>query len=76
MRIINDPFFLNWLSCHTQQEIAEQVGMTRTAVEMKLTKMAELPKLSKLSADHSDFEPPIYNILIKFYKNRQHCQKL
>lgn len=38
---------LMWLSCHTQEEIAEAMGMPRTTIEGILTEMARLRFPSK-----------------------------
>jgi transposase len=59
----NKRIFSFWLSCHTQEEIAERVGISQKAVDLVLEETAEVPKLLKPSADHlTDFEVPIYNI--------------
>ena len=56
-----------WLACWTEEEIAKEEGMPRTTVETllkELTKMANLPKPSKVLADFADpdFQVPLYNI--------------
>lgn len=57
-----------WMACHTQQEIADEVGVTHSTVINVLSKMEELPKLTKPTADHLvDFKVPIYNVW-KFQK--------
>jgi hypothetical protein len=49
------------MACHTQEEIAEAVGIPRTTIEQVLTKSAEMPESSKPAASHlTDFDPPIY----------------
>ncbi len=40
------------MTCHTQEEIAEREGISRTSVEEVLTEMAELPKSSQPTAEH------------------------
>jgi DNA modification methylase len=61
-----EKIFSMYLACHTQEEIAEEVGVTRDQVQTEtesLCNLANLPKSTKLSAEHeSDFDPPIYNI--------------
>ncbi len=53
-----------WLACHTQEEIAEAVGVTdQTVANVVSLKTENLPELEKAAANHLvDFEPPIYNI--------------
>ncbi len=62
----NQRIFDLWLACHTQQEIADTLGIPKGTVDALCLEMAKSPNLSKAelaAADHaSDFEPPIYNI--------------
>ena len=62
----NRRIFDLWLSCRTEEEIANEVGITKQAVSLVCQEMADLPKLDKPSqaaADHAtDFDIPIYNI--------------
>jgi transcriptional regulator with XRE-family HTH domain len=52
-----------WLSCHTQEEIAEREGVTKETVSNICQEMADLQKYDKALAEHAtDFETPIYNI--------------
>jgi hypothetical protein len=52
-----------WLSCHTQQEIAQEVGCSKTLVNEVCSEMADLPKANKPASDHiTDFETPAYNV--------------
>lgn len=53
-----------WLACHTQEDIAEAVGLTDRGVAKIITKQtAELPKVRKPHADHLvEFTPPLYNV--------------
>ena len=54
-----------WLACWTQQEIAEEVGITQGEVAKSIPNgnLAELNKTQQAAADHAtDFAPPIYNI--------------
>ena len=52
-----------WLACYTQEEIAEQVGITSQGVGLVLKETAELPEVSKPYALHQvDFDPPLYNV--------------
>jgi hypothetical protein len=47
------------MACYTQQEIAEQEGITQLAVTLVLQETAELPKLVKPDAEHAEpFEVP------------------
>ncbi len=50
-----------WLACHTQQEIAEAVGMTQRGIDVILEETAKLPKLLKsaqsLATHATDFDP-------------------
>lgn len=55
-----------WLACHTQQEIADEVGVSQPEIAEEVKESSELdkcPKLIKLSALHDDdFTPPLYDI--------------
>lgn len=59
-----ERIFGMWLACHTQEEIAEAVGVPRQTLDGLLPKMEELPNSAKVAANHqdADFTPPIYNI--------------
>ncbi|MBN1220086.1 MAG: hypothetical protein JXM69_14255 [Anaerolineae bacterium] len=53
-----------WLACHTQEEIAAEVGVSQQAIAIEIEeiqKNAELPKLVKVQF-LDDFEIPIYNV--------------
>lgn len=50
-----------WMSCYTQEEIANKVGMTRDEIRGILGNPAKLPKSPKFSFQ-DDFTPPIYNV--------------
>lgn len=55
-----------WLSCHTQEEIAEEVGCdqatTSRICDEFMQKVLE-NQMHKAAADHAtDFDPPLYNI--------------
>ena len=68
----NKRIFDLWLSCHTQEEIAERENVDQHTVRDILGKMAELPETLKPIANHLvDFDVPIYNIWI----NRNYCGK-
>ena len=55
--------FNMWLSCHTQEEIADVVGLSRSQVGEILTESAKLPKSAEAAANHLvDFEIPLYNV--------------
>jgi hypothetical protein len=45
-----------WLACHTQQEIADAVGVTDQTIanEVETLNLEALPKLEKLAALHED----------------------
>jgi hypothetical protein len=59
----NKRIFDLWLACHTQEEIAEEVGVTKETVSEICQKSAELPESDKPAASHlTDFEVPIYNV--------------
>ncbi|MBI4962468.1 MAG: ParB N-terminal domain-containing protein [Desulfomonile tiedjei] len=52
-----------WLSCHTQEEIAEQENVTKSVVNEICSEMANLPEANKPVASHLvDFTPPLYNV--------------
>jgi hypothetical protein len=52
------------MACHTQEEIAEAVGLNATDKALRISgNPEELPKNQKSAADHlTDFDPPIYNV--------------
>lgn len=55
--------FESWLACYTQEEIAEQEGMTHQMISQVLQEMADLPEIAKPIASHLvDFTPPLYNV--------------
>jgi hypothetical protein len=53
------------MACHTQEEIAEDVGLPQQTVADKITENGNIAKLgnpAQAAADHAtDFKPPIYN---------------
>ena len=55
-----------WMQCHTQEEIAEAVGIPRKTVDDILGGfggLADFAKTDQSAAEHAtDFEPPLYNI--------------
>lgn len=55
-----------WLACHTQEAIADAVGIPQESVRNSLSQngnLADLAKPALAAAEHAtDFEPPIYNI--------------
>lgn len=54
-----------WLACWTQQEIADEVGVTQAEIAKSIPNgdLAELNKSDRAAAEHAtDFEVPIYNI--------------
>ncbi len=62
----NRHIFDLWLACHTQQEIANAVGVPQKTVDDTLSEfgnLANLAKTDRVAAEHATgFEPPIYNI--------------
>lgn len=62
----NKRIFDMWLACHTQQEIADAVGVDRKDVERSLGQfgnIAEMSKSDQSAAEHAtDFQAPIYNV--------------
>ena len=50
-----------WLSCHTQQEIAEQLGIAQQTVNEWVKSFTE-NSAAEVSVFSSDFDPPIYNV--------------
>ncbi|NUO10029.1 MAG: ParB/RepB/Spo0J family partition protein [Candidatus Brocadia sp.] len=60
-----DKKILNmWLTCHTHEEIADVVGLSRSQVGEILTESVKLPKSAETTANHLvDFEVPLYNVL-------------
>jgi transcriptional regulator with XRE-family HTH domain len=63
----DEKIFSLWMSCRTQEEIAELAGITSQAVGLVLKESPDLEKLSKLSKQHAlydepDFAPPLYNV--------------
>lgn len=59
----NKRIFDLWMSCHTQEEIAEREDCTKETVSQICQKMAELPKSDKPAAEHlTDFEVPFTKV--------------
>jgi len=62
----NQRIFDMWMACHTQEEIAETVGVPRRTVGDNFGEfgnVANLAKTQQSAAEHAtDFTPPIYNI--------------
>jgi len=63
----NRKIFDMWLACHTQQEIADAVGMPNGGVLkeslVRFGNIAESDKTQQNAANHeTDFELPLYNI--------------
>jgi len=64
----NKRIFDLWLACWTQQEIADDVGMTRATLSTdesfaEIGNIAKLSKTDQSAADHAtDFDPPLYNV--------------
>ena len=61
-----ERIFSMWLAGYTQQEIADDVGMSKPEVNGVCSETADLPNLNKHdqnAANHeTDFDPPIYNV--------------
>ena len=55
-----------WLSCHSQQETADVVGLSRESIRDSFGKygnIADFAKTDQNDANHeADFAPPIYNV--------------
>lgn len=54
-----------WLACWTQQEIADEVGVTQAEIAKSIPNgdLAILNKSDRAAAEHAtDFDPPLYNI--------------
>jgi len=54
-----------WLACHTQQEIADAVGMPQPTINAFLSETENFP----ISIKHTfsdDFQPPLYNVWRKW----------
>lgn len=56
-----------WLSCYTQDEIADAVGVSIGTVNSEIESCSNLenfPKLNKLQSQHldADFAPPLYDV--------------
>ena len=55
-----------WLACHTQQEIADEVGLSQSEVDRCFTQfgnIAILGKTDQSSAAHAtEFDVPLYNV--------------
>ena len=57
-------YFLLWLACYTQEEIAEVVNISKMEVSRVSNEMADLPESCKAAAGHLiDFTPPVYNVV-------------
>ena len=61
-----EKIFAMFMACHTQQEIADAVNVSRTTIEETVTEFPNLEKASKNLASFSDpdFETPIYNVWV------------
>ena len=54
-----------WMSCHTQEEIADDCECERHDVDNFLRKTEMLPNNAKPAADHlTDFDVPVYNVWV------------
>jgi len=55
-----------WMACWTIEEIAEEVGSSKSDIDRCISQFGDFAVLGKThqaAADHAtDFEPPIYNI--------------
>ena len=58
----NKRIFYLWLACWTQREIAEEVKIKPGSISGILLETADLPKPVKSAAEHSDFEPELYDV--------------
>ena len=61
---VKERIFNMWLSCHTQEEIAEALSCSVQPIKDVISDIsAELPKNLKPYAEHLiDFDVPIYNV--------------
>ena len=62
-----EKIFNMWLACHTQEDIAEAVGVDRVTITEQLEELSDLekfPKATKLSAsyDDADWTPQLYDV--------------
>lgn len=59
-----ETIFNMWLACHTQEEIAEAVGVSIGEINNQIKECSDLerfPKMNKLSATFEDnYTPPIF----------------
>jgi len=62
--------FNMWLSCHTQEDIAEVVGIPRQTISDWLNNFAE-NSVTEESAKWTNFIPPIYNVWKKQTKTNK-----
>ena len=53
--------FKLWLACHTQEEIAAAVDMTRQAIAVWEDEFAKKLEVD-IFANSPDFDPPLYNV--------------
>jgi len=57
-----------WLACHTQEEIADELGEGKTTVHDRIqglcSDLSNYTKPNKLAAlyEQADWEPPLYDI--------------
>ena len=61
----NEKIRAMWLACHTQEEIAEAVGIHAKDKSLQVSSnLEELPNYCKLAATYqdADWQPPIYDI--------------
>lgn len=60
----NKRIFQMWLACHTQEEIAEEVGCPQQKVADQVGNFTEIGRLAEsgksLALHATDFEPPLY----------------
>ena len=57
-----DKIFGLWMSCHTQQEIAESIGINIDSVKKFTCGKENFPISTKYTFSESNYKPPIYNV--------------
>jgi hypothetical protein len=54
--------------CYTAEEIGKDVGLERKQSDREVMDILEnLPKSPKVTFSEEDFQPPIYNVWIRFF---------
>ena len=66
-----DKIFDLWMSCHTQQEIAEAVGISIDSVKKFKCEKENFPISTKYTFSESGYKPPIYDVWKKQKKTNK-----